>query len=76
MAIVEHGTVKGSVIEFPHTLALPNGTEVRVHIEPETTAKALTARDLLTSDLVGMWADRKDITDSLAFARMLRGDCG
>lgn len=32
----------------------------------------LTARDLLQSELVGLWADREDIGDSLAFARRLR----
>ena len=32
----------------------------------------LTARNLLESELVGLWADRDDIDDSLAFARRLR----
>jgi GrpB-like predicted nucleotidyltransferase (UPF0157 family) len=32
----------------------------------------MTARDLLKSGLVGIWADREDIEDSLAFARQLR----
>ena len=31
-----------------------------------------TAGDLLQSELVGLWADRVDIGDSLAFARQLR----
>lgn len=31
-----------------------------------------TARDLLESGLVGIWADREDITDSSEFARQLR----
>lgn len=34
--------------------------------------REMTARDLLESDLVGIWADREDIDDSLAFARRLR----
>jgi len=34
--------------------------------------KVMTAKDLLESDLIGMWADRIDITDSLTFARQLR----
>lgn len=37
---------------------------------PESTQ--LTANDLAQSDLVGIWADRTDVTDSLAFARQLR----
>ena len=32
----------------------------------------MTARDLLESGLVGMWADRKDIDDSLVFAQRLQ----
>ena len=32
----------------------------------------MTARDLLRSKLVGIWADREDIEDSLTFARRLR----
>jgi hypothetical protein len=32
----------------------------------------LTGGDLLNSGLIGMWADRTDIGDSLEFARRLR----
>lgn len=34
--------------------------------------RAMTAADLLNSDLVGLWADRADIGDSREFARRLR----
>jgi hypothetical protein len=34
--------------------------------------KPLTANDLLKSGLVGMWAGRKDLGNSLDFARSLR----
>lgn len=34
--------------------------------------RQLTARELLKSGLVGLWADRDDIDDSLSFARRLR----
>jgi len=34
--------------------------------------RPLTASDLLQSNLVGMWANRKEISDSLEFARQLR----
>jgi hypothetical protein len=34
--------------------------------------KPMTGRDLLKSGLVGMWADRKDIGGSVAYARKLR----
>ena len=36
------------------------------------TAKPMRAKDLLNSGLVGMWANRQDIGDSVAFARKLR----
>ncbi|HLO14927.1 MAG TPA: hypothetical protein VK206_08860 [Anaerolineales bacterium] len=34
--------------------------------------RPLTGKDLLNSRLVGMWAKRKDIGDSITFARKLR----
>ena len=37
-----------------------------------TARKPLTAGQLLESDVVGMWADRDDIGDSVEFARKLR----
>jgi predicted HTH domain antitoxin len=39
---------------------------------PQAHSRELTARDLLESGLVGLWADRQDIGDSLEFARQLR----
>lgn len=40
--------------------------------ESTVPRRTLTAQELLQSDLVGMWADRQDIDDSLKFARNLR----
>ena len=34
--------------------------------------KPMTGKDLLNSGLVGMWARRKDIGDSVTYARKLR----
>ncbi len=34
--------------------------------------KRLTARQLLESDVIGMWEDRTDISDSSEYARVLR----
>lgn len=39
---------------------------------PSAPKRGMTARDLLDSPLVGMWADRQDIGDSSKFARKLR----
>jgi hypothetical protein len=35
-------------------------------------AKPMKAKDLLNSNLVGMWSKRQDIGDSVVFARKLR----
>lgn len=44
----------------------------QVERREHTHRAGLTARDLLESGLVGIWADRNDIEDSLAYARRLR----
>lgn len=47
--------------------------ELSIRIASETTAgSGLTAHELLTSDLIGMWKDRTDIDDSATYARKLR----
>jgi len=48
--------------------------EVIVLTETSETVKParLTAKQLLESDLVGLWRDRQDIVDSAAYARQLR----
>ncbi|MGC1377256.1 MAG: hypothetical protein WA821_13585 [Anaerolineales bacterium] len=38
----------------------------------EPVKKPMTGKDLLDSGLVGLWADRTDIGDSLEFAQALR----
>lgn len=43
-----------------------------IHKRARSHAKQLTARDLVQSDLVGLWAHRRDMGDSVAFARQLR----
>ena len=51
----------------------PGLAEVVLVIAPEVPAeKGLTAGDLLRSSLCGVWEDRVDISDSIAFARSLR----
>jgi hypothetical protein len=51
----------------------PGPAEVVLVIAPDIQPKkGLTAGDLLRSPLCGMWTDRPDIGDSLAYARQLR----
>jgi hypothetical protein len=40
--------------------------------QAEFDTQQLTARALLQSEVVGLWADREDIGNSLDFARQLR----
>ena len=55
---------KGQQIEMIFLLE-PSDTPGRPH---------LTARQLLHSELIGIWKDREDIGDSSSFARQLRID--
>ena len=62
------------MIDVPQDL--PTGpADVVVIIVPEigvAEKRGGTAGDMLRSPLLGIWKDRKDITDSLEFARKLR----
>lgn len=60
-----------------HLVNLPvvKGQEIELLVlfAPEAEQKKrLTARQLLNSGLIGLWKDRSDITDSVAYARELR----
>ena len=48
--------------------------EMILLIEPLTKAKRLplTAHRLLRSGLIGLWKDRKDLGDSVSYARQIR----
>jgi hypothetical protein len=72
MVTAYQGTVKGGQIHFDDTPDLPEGAQVIVVLISEGQKRALTLGDLLDSPLIGMWADREDITESAEFARHLR----
>lgn len=57
--------------QWPEVLDFIGYLRYRQGAAPPTSAQ-LTALDLAQSDVVGLWADRTDITDSLEFARRLR----
>ncbi len=69
-------TIKSGGLVSLRSRKLKAGTraEVIVLVEPteNPAEKSMTGADLLKSGLVGIWADRKDIGDSLEFARQLR----
>lgn len=57
--------------QWPAVLDFIGYLRYRSEAAPSAAAH-LTAIDLAQSDVVGLWADRTDITDSLDFARQLR----
>ena len=69
-------TVKSGGLVSLRSNKLKPGTkaELIVLVEPveNSVERSMTGSDLLRSGLVGMWAERKDIGDSLEFARELR----
>jgi len=65
----------GSISLRSRTLKPGSTAEVIVLVDEkgqEPVKKSMTGKDLLNSGLVGLWADRTDIGDSLEFARELR----
>jgi hypothetical protein len=74
-AFKQQVTIKSGGLVSLRSRKLKAGTkaEVIVLVEPtEVIEKSMTGADLLKSGLVGMWAERKDLGDSLEFARQLR----
>ncbi len=45
---------------------------VLTELPQESVPSTFTAKQLRESDLIGLWQDRTDITDSAAYARSLR----
>ena len=76
MTLRERGKIQAGNIVFPKPLALPEGTEVLVSIEPlavkEQTASSRTEEDFAALPFFGMWRDRQDMKDSVAWVRKER----
>jgi hypothetical protein len=76
MTIVTRGSVQNGAIVPHEPLTLPDGTEVVVSIEPaEARFDADADRRLAAFDALGfhgMWADREDMADSVAWVRKVR----
>ena len=80
--IIEKGKVNNGHIVLSKPLSLPEGTEVRVQIEP-VEPTSVTGDDSQDTDsdepddfanlsYFGMWADREDMRDSVAWVRKQR----
>lgn len=75
MVTAYQGTVQNGEIRFDDEPELPEGSQVIVVVVGEASQKKprnLTARELAESELVGLWANRDDISDRAAYARKLR----
>jgi hypothetical protein len=76
MKLIAHGTVQGKEIVFPEALGFPDETRVVVSIEPETAEHESPSAESLDESMempfFGMWADRDDMVDSVAWVRNQR----
>jgi hypothetical protein len=76
MTIVEHGEVHDGGIVLSHPVTLPEGTKVVVAIAAVEAAKRVPTQEemdeFVNLPFHGMWADREDMADSVAWVRRLR----
>ena len=80
--IIEEGKVSNGHIVLSNPLSLPEGTEVRVRIEPVDPVPvneddgqdtgSNPSEDFANLSCFGMWADREDMRDSVAWLRKER----
>ena len=80
--IVEEGKISNGHIVLSKPLSLPEGTEVRVQIEPVDPVIVSDAdsqdkgsdesEDFANQPFFGMWADREDMRDSVAWVQKQR----
>ncbi len=61
------------VVDVPPDIPAGPAEIVVTALAGERPDQAWTLGHLLESGLIGLWRDRKDITDSVEFARALRG---
>ena len=75
--IVEQGKVSDGGIVLSKPLLLPEGTEVRIQIEPidtndSTSTETNDSEDFANLPCFGMWADREEMHDSVAWLKRER----
>lgn len=76
--IIEQGEVNNGCIVLSKPLSLPEGTKVRIQIEPidvDEDNQSTTSdehEDFRKLPCFGMWADREDMRDSVAWVRKQR----
>jgi hypothetical protein len=71
MTIQAHFDGKAIIPDEP--IVLPIGQSLTVHVDERVPPQqSITGARLAQSGFVGLWKDRKDIGDSLEYARKLR----
>ncbi len=76
MKIIVRGKIQNGTMVIEEPLALPDGTDVIASIEPIEAGYGLPAQERVprfeTLAFHGMWADREDMADSVAWVRGVR----
>ena len=75
--ILEQGKVSNGGIVLSKPLSLPEGTEVRIHIEPiasndGTHTTTNESNEFVNLPCFGMWADREEMRDSVTWVKKER----
>ena len=72
--MTERGKIHSGSIVLDEPINLPEGTEVIVHVEPVTHegVSASNGDEFEQLPFFGMWADRDEMSDSLAWLRRER----
>ena len=76
MTLFEQGRIEGGAIVLAKPLPLPEGTEVTVRIEtasgPTASSDASGSEEFASLPFFGMWANREDLADTVAWVRRER----
>jgi hypothetical protein len=76
MKVVTRGTVQNGMVTVHEPLPLPDGTEVTISIEADEAQGTPVSEEQVTEFTAlpfhGMWADREDMADSVAWVRRIR----
>lgn len=73
--MTERGTIHSGGVVLDEPIDLPEGTEVLVHIEPvlrQAGSPPTAGDEFHYLPFFGMWADRDDVRDSIAWVRRER----